>query len=133
MGYEVSLIQHTPPIVLLEIEGMVKAPDMVAHLDSIEACLQEHGLLSTMIYLMVDVQQADMSFSDVIRGAQTHAIARRGSSNDPLTIAMFVGTKPMIVLLGDLFRAVNPNVQLPLFHTREQALDFVRVQSSNKE
>lgn len=133
MGHEVALIQETPPILLLDIEGIVTAPDMLAHLESIEACLQEHGLMSTQIYLMVDVQKADMSFGEVIRGAQTHATARRGSSNDPLTIPMFVGTKPMIVLLAELFKSVNASVQIPLFHTREQALEFVRVHAATKE
>lgn len=133
MGYQVSLLQEKPPTVLLDIEGIVTASDMLAHLESIEACLQEHGLMSTQIYLMVDVHKADMSFGEVIRGAQTHATPRRGSSNDPLTIPMFVGTKPMIVLLGELFRSINASLQIPLFHTREQALEFVGVHAATKQ
>ena len=128
MGHEVALVQETPPILLLDIEGIVTASDMLAHLDSIEECLHKHDLISAVIYLMVDVQKADMSFGEVIRGAQTHATARRGSSNDPLTIPMFVGTNPMILLLADLFKS-----KIPLFHTREQALEFVRVHAATKQ
>ena len=102
MGHEVALIQETPPILLLDIEGIVTASDMLAHLDSIEECLHKHDLISAVIYLMVDVQKADMSFGEVIRGAQTHATARRWSS-------------------------------IPLFHTREQALEFVRVHAATKQ
>lgn len=125
MAYTVTLLQDQPPILLLDIEGVVRPPDMASHLDSIEALLVAQGLMETPIYLIVEVLGVDMSFSDVLKGAKVHATPRRGSSGDPLTTAMFVGTQPMIALLRDLFVNQNGKVMIPLFHERAAALEYI--------
>jgi hypothetical protein len=126
MSFEVSVLAKSPPTMLLDIIGSVTPADMIKHVDSLEAEISHQRWMQTSIYLIVDVQQADMTFIDALKGAGTHADARRGTSADPLTHGMFVGNTPMIRLLREIMhKQTDGNALVQIFDTREDALSYI--------
>src|SRR5687768_7959341 len=82
MPYQLEKIAEQPPLLRLNVQGSVTALDMDEHLESLRACIKANGWMEQHIYLIVDVVQCEMSFVDVITGAQTHSPEKRGSSAD---------------------------------------------------
>jgi hypothetical protein len=126
MSFQVSLLKEDPPIVLLYIEGDVTPPDMVAHIDEIERVLREHQLMETFNYAIVDVRHVTMTFADVLKGAMTHRVARRGSSGDPMSQSIFIGNQTNIRVLRDLFVHQHASALMPIFETYEEAYAFIQ-------
>jgi hypothetical protein len=125
MPFQVSLIREEPPIILLYIEGDVTPPDMVAHIDEIERVLRLHDLMETFNYAIVDVRNVSMTFADVLKGAATHRVARRGSSGDPMSQSIFIGNQTNIRVLRDLFVHQHATGLMPIFETYEEAYAFI--------
>lgn len=125
MPFTVSVVAQTPPVLLLDIVGSVTLADMNSHLDRLAAEITDQGWLETTVYLIIDVTRSDMSFLDAMQGAETHVDARRGSSNDPLTEAAFVGAGSMIKILREMFhRQATDGNFIQLFDSRNEAIAY---------
>lgn len=124
MPYQLEIIISQPPLLRLNIQGHVTALDMDEHLESLRRCIKANGWMEQPIYLIVDVSGCEMSFVDVITGAQTHSPDKRGSAADPLTHPVFLGGGRMIQLLRDYFMQISGGTCMPIVESFEEAIGY---------
>jgi len=124
MPFTLAKITDTPSLLNLDVDGQVTAMDMAEHLAALHTCINHEGWMEQHVYLIVDVRDCNMSFVDVITGAQTHGSDKRGGTTDPLTHAVFLGGGAMIQLLREFFIKISGGKDVPIVESAEEAYQY---------
>ncbi len=125
MAFQVSLMLKDPPVVLIVVEGTSTPAEIDLIVDSVERVLQEHDLMTTFNYTIVDARKATMALGDVMK-ITSERDPRRGAIGDPLSRTIFVGTHTMLRITRDMYMHSNTASPIPIFESYEEALAFIR-------
>ncbi len=85
------------------------------------------------IFRISDYRQAESSFVDIIKTVQETLKLTAGSAADPRVKTIYIGTSRWIGLARTAYQHQPGGLQIPTFHTVEDALTYIRLQCTKSD
>lgn len=128
----VTVVRPTDePILIATFVGHVDS-DMMLEMFRASDALTREG--ETIIYRISDCREANTHFADMMRIVSEAGRGLPGSSTDPRFHPVLVGTQAMVKLVADMLKQQkNGGLQVPIFHTIDDALEAIHLQMANAE
>lgn len=85
--------------------------------------------ISGRVYRIADYSQATSSFMDIMQAVKIASSGAGGTTSDPRIQSIYVGTSQWISLARTALQQPHfGGIQVPTFHTMEDALTYARMQ-----
>lgn len=119
------------PILVAVLTGLVDVPIMEELFRRSAELMQE---FDGPVYRITDVREADSNFAEMMGVIQGASKGQPGSTTDPRVHAVFVGNNQWVQMIRTALHLKQfGGLNLPMFLTEEDALDYIRLEMQKQE
>ncbi len=130
MPITIECLSENPTILIATCTGFLTIEDFKGMFEQVAKMVEG---VDGQIYRVADYRQAESSFVDIMKTVQQSLKLTSGSAADPRIKTIYVGTSRWIGLARTAYQHQPGGLQIPTFHSVEDALTYIHLDVEKAE